>query len=223
MHKVESRNSPPISSQRRVSEIIAVFVTGLGKVAFMDILNWRLPFISFAVLAWTAYVVYRSRSVSGILRYWGFRIDNVGASLRILLPVAIVSIVIFFVIGYFRSTINLTWHIIPVLFLYPIWGTIQQFLVIGLVAGNLHDLRSTRLSIHVIVFLTALLFGVVHYPWHWLMLGTFLLALFYGYVYLRVRNVFMLGLFHGWLGGLFFYTVVGRDPFLEVFGKWIGH
>lgn len=55
------------------------------------------------------------------------------------------------------------------------------------------------------------------------MLGTFLLALFYGYVYLRVRNVFMLGLFHGWLGGLFFYTVVGRDPFLEVFGKWIGH
>ncbi len=204
-------------------EIIAVTLTGLGKIAFMDILNWRLPFISIAVLAWTAYVVYRSRRVPGMLRYWGFRIDNSRASLRILLPIAIAAVVAFLVIGYFRGTINLTWHIFPVLLLYPIWGTIQQFLVIGLVAGNLRDIRSSRLSIHVIVFLTALLFGLVHYPSHWLMSGTFLLALLYGYVYLRVRNVFILGLFHGWLGAVFFYTVVGRDPFLEVFGDWIGH
>ncbi len=203
-------------------EIIAVTLTGLGKVVFMDMLNWRLPFIVVAILSWTAYVVYRSRNVPGTLRYWGFRRDNAGASLRILLPIAIAAIAAFFVIGYFRSTTNLSWHIIPVLVLYPVWGTIQQFLVIGLVAGNLHDLPSSKLSVHIIVFLTALLFGVVHYPWLWLMLGTFLLALLYGYVYLRVRNVLVLGLFHGWLGGLFFYTVVGRDPFLEVFGKWIG-
>jgi len=43
--------------------------------------------------------------------------------------------------------------------------------------------------------------------------------LLYGYIYLRSRNVYVLGLFHGWLGGLFFYTVVGRDPFIEIFGK----
>jgi hypothetical protein len=40
-----------------------------------------------------------------------------------------------------------------------------------------------------------------------------------GVVILRIRNVFVLGIFHGWLGALFFYTVAGRDPFLEVFGK----
>jgi uncharacterized protein len=51
------------------------------------------------------------------------------------------------------------------------------------------------------------------------MLGTFILALLYGYIYLRSRNLYVLGLFHGWLGALFFYTVVGRDPFAEVFGK----
>ena len=51
------------------------------------------------------------------------------------------------------------------------------------------------------------------------MMGTFILALLYTIVYLRERNLFALGLFHGWLGALFYYTVVGRDPFMEVFGQ----
>ena len=105
------------------------------------------------------------------------------------------------------------------LIVYPIWGTIQQFLVIGLVAGNVKDSKKNDFPDAVIIFLTALLFGLLHYPFYWLMAGTFVLALFYGYVYLRKRNVYVMGIFHGWLGGLFFYTVVGRDPFEEVFGK----
>lgn len=88
--------------------------------------------------------------------------------------------------------------------LYPIWGVIQQFLVIGLVAGNLQDLKRTRLNEFVIIVLTALLFGLIHYPYYWLMLGTFILALLYGFIYLRERNIYVMGLFHGWLGGLFF-------------------
>lgn len=66
-----------------------------------------------------------------------------------------------------------------------------------------------------------MLFGGVHYPSGWLMLGTFVLALFYGWIYLRERNVYVLGIFHGWLGGLFYYTVLDRDPFLETFGKLV--
>ncbi len=45
MYWTKTQDSPPISSQRRVFEIIAVTLTGLGKVVFMDMLNWRLPFI----------------------------------------------------------------------------------------------------------------------------------------------------------------------------------
>jgi membrane protease YdiL (CAAX protease family) len=89
------------------------------------------------------------------------------------------------------------------------------------VAGNLKDMQRGRFSNAVIIFLTALLFGLLHYPFYWLVLGTFILALFYGYVYLKARNVYVLGIFHGWLGALFFYTVVGRDPFQEVFGKFL--
>jgi ABC-type nickel/cobalt efflux system permease component RcnA len=34
-----------ISNKRRVSEITAVVLTAIGKVVFMDYLNWRLAFV----------------------------------------------------------------------------------------------------------------------------------------------------------------------------------
>jgi membrane protease YdiL (CAAX protease family) len=186
----------------------------------MDYLKWKLAFVVLVMLGWTVYVLYSVRKNPSILKHWGFRLDNSSEVLRIILPFAITAFALFIGIGMLQETIHISWHIIPVLLLYPLWGTIQQFLVVGLVAGNLHDLK-TSVSRRVIIFITAMLFGLVHYPDKWLMIGTFILALFYCYVYLRSRNVFLLGLFHGWLGALFYYTVVDRDPFLEVFGKFL--
>jgi uncharacterized protein len=212
--------TPVISDKRRALEIIGVVFTGLGKFLFMDWLAWKLPFILLAILSWVAYLILRERHVPGMLRYWGFRTDTFREALLMVLPFAVVSLAIFFAVGFYRGTINMTWNIIPVLILYPIWGTIQQFLVIGLVAGNLKDLNKNSPNHASIICVTALLFGLLHYPFYWLVVGTFILALFYGYVYLRIRNVYVLGIFHGWLGGLFFYTVVGRDPFAEVFSEF---
>ena len=83
----------------------------------------------------------------------------------------------------------------------------------------MQDLKGQPLPRAIIILLAALLFSLVHYPFTWLMIGTFGLALLYGWIYLKERNLYVLGLFHGWLGGLFYYTVVDRDPFLEMFGK----
>jgi membrane protease YdiL (CAAX protease family) len=206
---------------RRKYEILAVLITAAGKFIFMDFLQWKFPFIVLSIVGWSGYVFYRSKIESGILAHWGFRTDNFKKVLRMVLPFGIAAVAAFFITGYFLGTLNINWHIIPILLLYPIWGVIQQFLVIGLMAGNLQDLEKQKMSKPVIIFLTALLFGLVHYPYYWLMLGTFALALFYGFIYLKERNVYVMGLFHGWLGGLFFYTVVNRDPFAEVFGKLI--
>ena len=93
--------------------------------------------------------------------------------------------------------------------------------MIGLVARKLNGLTCRTSRSTPIIFVTALLFGSLHYPHYWLILGTFVLALFYGYIYLKARNVYVMGILHGWLGGIFFYTVVGRDPFVEVFGGLI--
>lgn len=207
------------SDKTRTLEIIAVILTALAKFLFMDYLNWKLPFIIAAILFWLCYIIYRSKKNPGIIIYWGFRTDNFWPVIRTILPFAIVAFIILICIGIFRNTIKITWHIIPILFLYPIWGIIQQFLLIALTAGNLYDYKNARIPKAIIILVTALLFGLIHYPFVWLMTGTFLLAIFYSLIYLKQRNIYALGIFHGWLGALIFYTVVNRDPFAETFGR----
>jgi membrane protease YdiL (CAAX protease family) len=197
----------------------AVILTAAGKFVFMDYLNWRFAFAAAAIVAWSAYIIFRYRTEKAILKYWGFRTDNFTLVVRKILPVGVLSVTAFFAIGFYQNTINITWHIIPILFLYPIWGVIQQFLLIALMVGNMRDLKGNHLDNWAIILFSALLFSSIHYPFVWLMVGTFFLAIFYGFIYLREKNIYALGLFHGWLAGLFYYTVVGRDPFLEMFNK----
>ena len=185
----------------------------------MDFLNRRFQFILTAIVFWSAYIIYQSHKNPGILKYWGFRIDNFKSVMKKVLPYGIIAIISFVCIGFYQQTINITWHIFPILILYPIWGIIQQFLLIALTAGNMQDFKGIHLPKGMIIIISSLLFAGIHYPFIWLVIGTFILAVFYGFIYLKERNIYVLGLFHGWLGGIFYYTVVGRDPFLETFGK----
>lgn len=213
-HLIEFSNSTLISKRRRVLEILVVVVTAIGKFVFMDFLNWRFPYVVCAVLGWSIYVYYRAAKEKDIIKYWGFRTDNFKKASRLLLPFVAIAIASFILIGWIQGTLNFTWHILPLLLTYPIWGSIQQFLTIGLIAGNLNSLKLNKLAV---IILTAILFSVVHYPSVWLMVGTFILALFYGYMYLKVKNIYAMGICHGWLGALFYYTVVNQDPFQDVF------
>ncbi|GAB5401345.1 MAG: hypothetical protein Aureis2KO_29300 [Aureisphaera sp.] len=206
-----------IENRIRYYEILGVILTALGKFIFMDFLNWRFPYVATAVLIWLVYILYRKRQTPGILKYWGFRTDNFKKALTWVMPFGAFSIMVFFVIGFWQGSIHVTWHILPILITYPIWGTIQQFLLISLVTGNSKDSNLFGLKNWQIILGSAVLFSVVHYPSLWLMLGTFLLALFYGFVFLKERNVYVLGIFHGWLGAIFYYTVVGTDPFADTF------
>ena len=208
-----------ISSKRRIIEISAVILTAIGKFIFMDYLNWRFPFVAVAIISWVSYVIFRKSKQPGITKYWGFRTDNFKTVLKKVLPFGLMAVVTFFAVGFFKGTLNISWHIIPILILYPIWGAIQQFLLIALTAGNLQDMKGQKLNKEIIILLSAILFGAIHYPFVWLMIATFILAIFYGWVYLSGRNIYVLGLFHGWLGGIFYYTILERDPFLEMFGR----
>jgi hypothetical protein len=187
----------------------------------MDWLHWRLPFIITTIAGWILYVFIEEKRHPGRMKSWGFRLDNFIATVKLVLPFAVASVFIFLMTGMYLSRLNLNWHILPIMVLYPLWGTIQQFLLIGIVVGNLQGLQGSSVRTSGIVISSALLFGSLHYPYYWLMIGTFMLALFYGRIYIQQRNLFVLGLFHGWLAALFFYTVVDRDPFLEVFGNFL--
>ena len=198
----------------RSFEILAVVFTALGKFFFYDFLNQRLIFIILMFIFWGTYIIFRVKKTADILNRWGFRKDNFHGVLKKVLPFGLIAIATCFIVGYFQGSINLHWHLIPILILYPLFGILQQFLLMALIAGNLQDLN--RFSHHTIVLLSSVLFGLLHYPHWWLIAGTFLLALFYSYIFLKERNLYVLGIFHGWLGGIFYYTVVGRDPFMEV-------
>jgi len=208
-----------ISNKRRILEISGVILTAVGKFIFMDYLNWRFLFVAVAIVCWVSYIIYRKSKQPGIIKYWGFRTDNFKTFLKKVLPFGLLAVITFLGIGFYKGTLNITWHIIPVLILYPVWGVIQQFLLIALTAGNLQDLKGQKLNKGIIILLSALLFGAIHYPFLWLMIATFIVAIFYGWIYLSERNIYVLGVFHGWLGGIFYYTVLERDPFLETFGK----
>ena len=205
------------SDRHRWIEICAVIVTGLFKFLVMDLLNQKLIFISAAILFWSGYVVIQVKKYPSSLQLWGFTSKNFGKSFMIILPVALVCLAAMVI---YAKSINirlLNAHIIPILLLYPLWGFIQQFLMVALVAGNLRDMQSTKLRLSFIVLFTAILFSLVHYPYAMLMTATFLLAVFYTSIYLRYRNLVSLGLFHGWLGCFFMFYVLNRDPYEEIF------
>ncbi len=180
----------------------------------MDWLDWRLLYIGSACTAWLGYIGYRYRQPPAVLRQWGLTRAGFAQSFRRLFPLLLLCFALFYAIGAYRGTNILSWHILPTLLLYPLWGIIQQFLTIALVAKNLDVTPLPRTAV---VFLTASLFGIIHYPHGLLILGTFLMALVYTSLYLRGTNLLVLGIFHGWLGAFFFYTVLARDSWLEVF------
>ncbi|WP_425392283.1 CPBP family glutamic-type intramembrane protease [Ekhidna sp.] len=205
----------PSISQARF-EIIAIVLTALGKFLFYDILNQRLIYILIMFAFWGVYLIRKTKNHPENLIRWGLRTDNFKAVLKTVLPFGLLAIITCLVIGFIQHSINITWHIIPILILYPLFGTLQQVLLMSLFAGNMQDYN--LLTNRSIIIVTSALFGLLHYPHWWLVLGTSILALFYSYVFLKQRNVYVLGIFHGWLGAIFYYTVVDKDPFIEVFG-----
>jgi hypothetical protein len=207
-----------ITNRTRLLEAGAVVLTGLGKFIFMDMLEWRLLYITTACLGWLAYVLYRRSQSPEILAYWGFTTIGFWRTFRLLLPFAVALLVVFYLLGNHWGTNRLNWGILPIMLMYPLWGIVQQFLIVGLIGKNLRDLEQPKLALGVVILVTATVFAVVHFPFLLLVAGTFGLALVYTWLYLQGHNLLVLGIYHGWLGGFFFYTLLARDPWQEVFG-----
>lgn len=207
------------SDQTRWIEILAVALTGIGKLILMDLLDLRFLYIATACLGWAFYIIYRSRNSPGILAHWGFRRDNFKEVFLLLLPYVLLATFFFIFLGWWKASLNLSWHIFPIMLIYPIWGVIQHFLILALFGGNLAEQDKWSIPKWLIFILTAGLFALVHYPYPLLIIGTFFLALVYVWVYFKSKNLWVLGIYHGYLGAIFFYSLMGRDPWIEIFGK----
>ena len=200
----------------RIFEISAVLATGLGKFIFVDLFNYKIWYIFSACICWMIYIFLRARRDKDTFQNFGFRMEGFKSSLRIIMPISALAVITFVGIGLITDRLLINWHIIPIMLLYPIWGTIQQFLMISLLATHLSQLEGFKLTNFFIVTITAVLFSVVHYPSYELISGTFLLAVLYTIIFIKYRNVWVLGIFHGWLGCFFYFFVLGRDALAEM-------
>jgi hypothetical protein len=175
-------------------------------------------FITGACLFWAGFIIVRACRDRRIFRDWGFRADN-------LLQAAWLPAVLFVVAagcmaGYagLQGTFSFPLHTLPLLLLYPVWGVIQQFLALSIVINNLERIRGLGQHKPLLVLLGAALFGLIHVYDIRLVVGTFFLELVTIPLFLRYRNIWPLGVLHGWLGGLFYLWVLNRDLWADTFG-----
>ncbi|MFW5915957.1 MAG: type II CAAX prenyl endopeptidase Rce1 family protein [Bacteroidota bacterium] len=211
-----NQNTAILKDKRRWTEILAAGITGLMKFALMDWLDMRALYIGAACVFWLLFITKRHRENNHILKNWGFKKDHFKPTFLFLLPFAGVAVAAIIWYGISFNADFLNWHVIPVLILYPAWGMVQQFMMIGLVAGNLQKISTLNLNEPQIVLITSLLFALIHYPSLPLMAFAFFMEVLFTSVYFRWRNLWPLALYHGWVGSLFLFFVLGRDLWNEL-------
>ena len=198
-------------------EVGAVLVTGVMHLVFKN-LGAQAIFIVLAGVCWISYIVRRVRQDPSRWVKWGFHTNNL--STAFFWPTLIFIFATGAMAWYGVTNGRILWagHTLLLLVLYPVWGLLQQFLVQALGVANLFRLFP-QYGWLVSVSAGVILFSLVHYPDWVLMAATGLLACVFIPLYIRDRNLWPLGLYHGWLGTFFYLWVLGRDPWVSVFGK----
>jgi len=209
-----SPSAAPLVTRRRAAlEISAVILTGGAFLVFENVLHRKLEFLIPCVLVWAAYIIHRALREPRILREWGIRLDNIGPAARACLAFLVPAAA-----GLAAYRLLMGWRPLPatslILFaLYPVWGFVQEFVLQGIVAGNLERLGLARIPL---VAATALAFGIVHLPDWALSALTAGAGIFWTAIFLGTRNLIPLAFTHAWLGTLAYYWVLERDPWSEL-------
>ena len=197
---------------RGVLEVAAVIFTAALYFVFYDLLPGRGPFILFTIVAWSAYVAFRLRRTPESFREFGLSTHGLRPSTVAASVVLVAGVAFCLVVGLSQGGVHFVSHMFLLALLYPFWGLLQQLLIQAMVVRNLAPMVSTP----TVVATAAVLSGVVHLPDLALALPTTILGAIFTLIFLRWRNIWALGVCHGWLGVFFYYWVLGRDPWLEI-------
>jgi hypothetical protein len=181
---------------------------------FYDLLPGRGPFIAVTMLLWASYFVFRIRQEPAGRRDFGLSRYGFPESAKASVAVFAVGVAGCAAFGFSKGRLTLVPQMLILLVLYPLWGLIQQLLVQAMFVRNLVG----RISTPLVVISAGVLFGVVHLPHVALAGATAVLGVIFTLIFIRWRNVWPLGVCHGWLGVFFYYWALGRDPWLEIIG-----
>lgn len=200
--------------------MLVIIITAVFKFILMDWLNWRAFYIAGISLIWVSYILYRLMENRDILRQWGFKKENFKPSAIFLFPLVILSIFASLIYAYLNNSLLVTWHIVPILILYPGWGIIQQYLMLGIISRNMGTIFKLTISRYVTIFMVSALFSLIHYPNPFLMISTFLMEVIFITAYMSWRNLWVIGIAHGWIATFLLYYVLERDLWLEIISSF---
>jgi hypothetical protein len=200
----------------RSIEISAVIVTVVGKLIY-DHCKESRAILAVAIIGfWVVYLFIRVKNDKGILNDWGFTKTNFKPAMQCVALVGFVSV--YWIIApslvFHKTKFNINiFYVIP---LYIIWGLIQQFIVISLFAGNLNDFQKPKIKKWLIVAITSFLFSTLHTSNETLMIVTFFMAIICTSIFLKYRNLYPLGIFHGVVGAVFYYFTLHEDQWSDL-------
>jgi len=197
---------------------MAVIATALLHPIFVDVLHERAVFIGLALVGWVSYIGVQAWRKANLLEELGLRKEGLVPAFLAASVFGVVALVAMALMAEARHALVFRWQILLLLALYPVWGMVQQLLVQGIFVRAMVTIGIGVWPKVVATALAALLFGAVHLPDLLLAGATCVVGAVFTLIYLRWRNLWPLGLYHGWLGVFFYYWVLGRDPWGEMFG-----
>lgn len=203
--------------QRVQREIAAAIATGALRPVFADILQLKVTFIALVLGCWVPYLAVQAWKRPSVLAEWGFSTVNLKQSFIATALLAAGVLTALAAVASRRGGVMFHWHMLPLLFLYPVWGLFQQLLVQGVVVRPLVLGVTPVVPRATAIAVSAALFGAIHLPDARLAAATAVMGLVFTPLYLRWNNLWPLGLFHGWLGVAFYFWYLGRDPWTEFF------
>jgi hypothetical protein len=203
---------------KSVSRYVALLeATTVFAMIVLYIWRWRHPHpLSWAIilgLVLVSHVVHGETPTS-----LGFRLANLKSAMRVfaaaVLPLALALIALGIVSGTVRR-VSLESGLSS-LALYCFWGLFQQYLLNGYFVKRFVEISPARAPM-----MAALSFSAIHAPNWFLMIVSLAGGFVCAKVYLRFRNLYVLGLAHGVIGFLLYLCVPDTiSHHLYVGPKW---
>jgi len=209
-------NSTMKKDTYRLIEITAVFLTVVGKLIYDNYQDQKSIIAAVIIAFWVGYIVIRRITKKGLFKHWGFTKTNFRPAIICVGIVGAILICGIITYGLVRHNAKFNVNILKAIPLYIIWGLVQQFIFISLFAGNLKDLEKIEIDKFLIVAITSILFSALHTSNDALVIVTSFMAIFCTFIFLKYRNLFPLGIFHGVVGAVFYYFALNEDPWAEL-------
>ena len=184
----------------KIIEILSAITTGLIFIYLGH--QYHKEYIIITSIIWISYILFSTQQKRD---YWGITTKNIYKAF--LLPTQLFMVGLFYIILNAKTTHHTkTAHLIATLFIYPLWGLLQQFLVQSMIIKNL-----PQLNIILTIIIGGCLFSIIHIHTPFLLLPTFLLGCAWTYCYIKNNNIIPLGIYHGVLATLYFHYILNQN------------